>query len=53
MKVMTERQYERRERILATARKLVTEKGYDPDQIRYFLATLGLADKPSDFDFEK
>jgi methionyl-tRNA synthetase len=25
--------------------------GYDADQIRYFLCTLGLAEKPSNFDF--
>lgn len=25
---------------------------YDPDQVRYFLSTLGLADKQSNFDFE-
>jgi methionyl-tRNA synthetase len=24
---------------------------YDPDQVRYFLATLGIAEKPSNFDF--
>jgi methionyl-tRNA synthetase len=32
--------------------QLTEEMGYDPDQIRYFLATLGLAEKPSNFDFE-
>jgi methionyl-tRNA synthetase len=32
--------------------QLTEEMGYDPDQIRYFLSTLGLADKQSNFDFE-
>jgi methionyl-tRNA synthetase len=32
--------------------QLTEEMGYEPDQIRYFLATLGLAEKPSNFDFE-
>lgn len=35
-----------------TANELIEEKGFDPDQVRYFLATLGLAEKPSNFDFE-
>lgn len=34
-----------------TANELIEEKGFDPDQVRYFLATLGLAEKPSNFDF--
>lgn len=34
-----------------TANQLVEEMGFDPDQVRYFLATLGLAEKPSNFDF--
>ena len=29
------------------------EKGYAPDQLRYYLALLGLADKSSDFEFAK
>lgn len=36
-----------------TADQLVDEMGYDPDQVRYYLAILGLADKTSDFDFQK
>lgn len=28
------------------------DKKFDPDQVRYFLSTLGLADKQSNFDFE-
>jgi methionyl-tRNA synthetase len=31
--------------------QLTQEMGYDPDQIRYFLSTLGIAEKPSNFDF--
>jgi methionyl-tRNA synthetase len=34
-----------------SADQLVQEMDHDPDQIRYFLATLGLAEKPSNFDF--
>ena len=34
-----------------TANELIEEKGFDPDQVRYFLSTLGLAEKPSNFDF--
>jgi methionyl-tRNA synthetase len=34
-----------------TGDQLLEEKGFDADQIRYFLALLGLPDKPSDFDF--
>ena len=33
--------------------QLLDEKGYAPDQIRYYLALLGLSEKPSDFDFVK
>lgn len=33
-----------------TADELLKE--FDPDQVRYFLSTLGLADKQSNFDFE-
>ncbi len=29
------------------------ERGYTPDQIRYYLSLLGLPEKPSDFDFAK
>jgi methionyl-tRNA synthetase len=36
-----------------TGDQLLDDKGYSPDQIRYYLALLGLADKPSDFDFAK
>lgn len=32
--------------------QLTEEMGYDPDQVRYFLSTLGLPDKQSNFDFE-
>ncbi|MBY0518437.1 MAG: class I tRNA ligase family protein [Bacteriovoracaceae bacterium] len=35
-----------------TANQLTEEMGYHPDQLRYFLSTLGLADKQSNFDFE-
>jgi methionyl-tRNA synthetase len=34
-----------------TANELIEEKGFDADQVRYFLSTLGLAEKPSNFDF--
>ena len=34
------------------ADQLTEEMGYDPDQIRYFLSTLSLAEKQSNFDFE-
>ncbi len=33
-----------------TGRQLLDEQGYDPDQIRYYLALLGLPEKPSSFD---
>jgi methionyl-tRNA synthetase len=33
--------------------QLLDEKGYTPDQIRYYLALLGLSDKSSDFDLAK
>ncbi|WP_437975122.1 class I tRNA ligase family protein [Sorangium sp. So ce295] len=36
-----------------TADQLLDEKGYSADQIRYYLALLGLAEKPSNFDFAK
>ncbi len=35
-----------------SADQLTQEMGHHPDQIRYFLSTLGLADKQSNFDFE-
>lgn len=35
-----------------TADQLTEEMGFAPDQLRYFLSTLGLADKQSNFDFE-
>ncbi|MBY0555451.1 class I tRNA ligase family protein [bacterium] len=34
-----------------TGDQLIDEKGYSADQIRYFLAVLSLAVKPSDFNF--
>jgi methionyl-tRNA synthetase len=33
--------------------QLLDEKGYAADQIRYYLALLGLSEKPSDFEFGK
>jgi methionyl-tRNA synthetase len=33
--------------------QLLDEKGYAPDQIRYYVALLGLGERPSDFDFQK
>jgi methionyl-tRNA synthetase len=36
-----------------TGDQLLDDKGYTADQIRYYLALLGLPDKPSDFDFPK
>lgn len=35
-----------------TADQLLDERGYDPDQVRYFLALLGLPEKPSNFEFD-
>jgi methionyl-tRNA synthetase len=35
-----------------SADQLTEEMGYDADQVRYFLTTLGLPDKQSNFDFE-
>lgn len=35
-----------------TADELLDARGYDADQVRYFLALLGLAEKPSNFEFE-
>jgi len=34
-----------------TGDQLINEKGYDPDQVRYFLALLSLPEKSSNFDF--
>jgi len=34
-----------------TGDQLLTEKGFDPDQVRYFLALLSLPEKSSNFDF--
>ena len=34
-----------------SADQLTNEMGYDPDQVRHFLSTLGLAEKPSNFEF--
>jgi len=36
-----------------TADQLIDKDGYSADQIRYYLALLGLSEKPSNFDFEK
>jgi methionyl-tRNA synthetase len=36
-----------------TGDQLLDERGYEPDQIRYYLALLGLSEKQSDFDFPK
>lgn len=35
-----------------SADELTNDMGYDPDQVRYFLSTLSLAEKQSNFDFE-
>ncbi|WP_408095621.1 methionine--tRNA ligase [Peredibacter sp. HCB2-198] len=35
-----------------SADQLTNEMGFDPDQVRYFLSTLGIAEKPSNFEFE-
>ena len=35
------------------AAQLLDEKGYTTDQLRYYLALLGLGEKPSDFEFQK
>ncbi|HXU80138.1 MAG TPA: class I tRNA ligase family protein, partial [Polyangia bacterium] len=36
-----------------TGEQMLDEKGYDADQVRYYLALLGLGEKSSDFDFAK
>ena len=36
-----------------TGDQLLDEKGQDADQVRYYLALLGLAEKPADFDLAK
>ncbi|MCK6490721.1 MAG: class I tRNA ligase family protein [Planctomycetes bacterium] len=36
-----------------TGDQLIDEKGHDPDQVRYYMAMLALAERPSDFDFAK
>ncbi|MCG5052758.1 MAG: class I tRNA ligase family protein [Myxococcales bacterium] len=36
-----------------TGDQLIEDKGYEADQIRYYLALLGLPEKQSDFDFNK
>jgi methionyl-tRNA synthetase len=36
-----------------TGDQLLDEKGYSKDQVRYYLALLGLPEKQSDFDFAK
>lgn len=35
-----------------TGDQLLDEKGYSADQVRYYLATLGLPETPSNFDFK-
>jgi methionyl-tRNA synthetase len=35
-----------------TGDQLLDEKGYTPEQVRYYLALLSLAEKPADFDFK-
>ena len=35
-----------------SADELTLDMGHDPDQVRYFLSTLSLAEKQSNFDFE-
>lgn len=35
-----------------TGDQLIEDMGFDPDQVRYFLSTLGLPEKQSNFDFE-
>lgn len=35
-----------------TADELINEKGYHPDQIRYFLSILSISEKNSNFDFK-
>jgi methionyl-tRNA synthetase len=35
-----------------TGDQLTQEMGFEPDQVRYFLSTLGLPEKQSNFDFE-
>jgi methionyl-tRNA synthetase len=36
-----------------TGDQLIDEKGYSVDQLRYYIALLGLSEKQSDFDFKK
>jgi methionyl-tRNA synthetase len=36
-----------------TGEQMLDEKGYEADQVRYYLALLGLGEKSSDFDFAK
>lgn len=36
-----------------TAKQLLDERGYTADQVRYYLAILGLPEKNSDFEFQK
>ena len=35
-----------------TGDELLDEKGYSPDQIRYYLALMSLPEKPANFDFD-
>ena len=45
MKTLTERQYQRREKILATARELITHHGYDGVTMRALAAKSGVTPK--------
>ena len=36
-----------------TGEQMLDDKGYEADQVRYYLALLGLGEKSSDFDFAK
>ncbi|MEK7415622.1 MAG: class I tRNA ligase family protein [Planctomycetota bacterium] len=36
-----------------TGDQLLDERGYDADQIRYYMALLALSERPSDFEFQK
>ena len=37
--------------ILDYITRFLDEKGYSPDQIRYYLALMSLPEKPANFDF--
>lgn len=36
-----------------TGDQMLDEKGFDADQVRYYMAMIALAERPSDFDFAK